>query len=88
MSKTDADSPVCMGRSPSDTGGGYYWLCRQCLIVYPGFKNEEAARRMAHSHCVLRWREHAVGRAIGAKRRAGLEMNLTHDELVTALRDI
>lgn len=81
VSDEDAASPVCLGRSPVGEGGRYYWLCRQCVIVYPGFTSERTARRMASSHCLLRWREHAVGRAVKAKRQAGLEANLTYEEL-------
>ncbi|MFF4369340.1 hypothetical protein [Streptomyces sp. NPDC001594] len=83
----EAESPVCVGRSPWGMTGRYYWLCRQCVIVYPGFKSEAAAQRMAHAHAVLRWSEHAVGRAVRAKRRAGQEGDLTEDELRSALRD-
>ncbi|MFJ9610077.1 hypothetical protein ACIRS1_27420 [Kitasatospora sp. NPDC101176] len=56
------------------------------MIVYPGFETQEAARHMAHSHGVLRWREHAVGRAVEAKRRAGLAATLTLEELQAAFR--
>ncbi|MEU9080218.1 hypothetical protein [Kitasatospora sp. NPDC048538] len=51
-----------------------------------GFETDEAARCMAHSHDVLRWREHAVGRAVEAKRRAGLAATLTSEELQAAFR--
>ncbi|MFE3765437.1 hypothetical protein ACFXPI_27170 [Streptomyces sp. NPDC059104] len=80
----DPDSPVCWGRGPD---GGYFWLCRQCVIVYPGFASEAAALRMARSHCVLRRREHLVGRAVRARRRAGLPADLSYEELREALRE-
>ncbi|RSS81170.1 hypothetical protein [Streptomyces sp. WAC06614] len=83
----DEESPVCLGRSAPHEGSHYYWLCRQCVIVYPGFETEAAALRMAQAHCVLRWHEHAVGRAVRAKRGAGLEGNLTTDELRAAFGD-
>lgn len=82
-----APGPVCVGRSASGGPGGYFWLCRQCVIVYPGFDAEDAARRMARSHSELRWREHAVGRAVRAKRSAGMPADLSTEELRAALRE-
>ncbi|MET8753214.1 hypothetical protein ABZW32_24420 [Streptomyces sp. NPDC004667] len=82
----DPDGPVCLGRGPA-ADDDYFWLCRQCLIVYPGFRSEAAALRMARSHCVLRRREHLVGKAVRARRRAGLPADLSYEELREALRD-
>ncbi|MFF0219086.1 hypothetical protein [Streptomyces vinaceus] len=80
------ESPVCVGRSLTNAQQGpYYWLCRQCMIVYPGFETEAEALRMARSHGLLRWREHAVGQAVRTKRLAGLDGDLTYEELRTAL---